>query len=816
MGYFSFMIIAMPMVFMIFNEKIGDSIVDAVIPSVYAAIQLLGATLFTISLLALLLPFCAIAGLIIYNFMIFKPASDAVKLRQAKLKKRDMEGLNYPRIIKKRSAADSTPKDALGRMKALAKYCKRVVIIFKHYVQERIAAPSSRQRAVILAQMQVEQRNWSEMNFPPSYQGHISTVTESDRVRMLSESLSLRSSSSPKVTPRSLTLNKLGLGLGSSKNSNSPKNSPKNSPRSNSPRQMSLSKNISNSGVPKEITNMLVSTNAPKPVVRTNKSALANTTFGHILAAGNEAVIMKKLAEKRSLKKIVPSTLFDSYEFVATLRHRLILSMPLVLEESDDEMEDEGKGAEKDPDLLDVPLGDMTEEFRKLLEIYSPDGVILSLTEQAECMEIFSEWAATQNFHIKVIVTGNVSSEARMISFQLFEDWFNGVLTPTVHRTMDDRVFDKSLRSVPMINKRIKDASLAKPSVVDKIPPATSASRSSKVPSLDMTALQLLQSTTMTDRSDLTPRQRHELTLQRMAANANGNYSSDMYARGPKTISASTLSPPRRPQVPGLNIGGIMGVDSINNTPRLRTPTNRIVEVSYSGPCHSANFTGEAGRVSPFLSTNSSKDSRHNSPRLPTNYYSSRDSQQSPRMPINYYSSKDSHSQNNSPRLPTHFFSDPRDTSPHMSSSASVSVSASATTDSRHTSPVPTPVTVPVPAPVTVPVSSSCGSDPGSGRPPLGNVSSDKDNRPNSTSNSTSNPSSKYPSVTARTNSARLPTHPDRPTVVPMILRGRSPSPMRTDEETCLDEEMGYGGERKDDVSTTTIPFNPNHPPANI
>jgi membrane protein implicated in regulation of membrane protease activity len=79
--------IALPMTFILMNEVVGAAIIDAAIPAMYSAIFILGAYLYSISLLALLLTFCLAIAAVFYWTLVYRPASKAHSLRKEKLKR---------------------------------------------------------------------------------------------------------------------------------------------------------------------------------------------------------------------------------------------------------------------------------------------------------------------------------------------------------------------------------------------------------------------------------------------------------------------------------------------------------------------------------------------------------------------------------------------------------------------------------------------------------------------------------------------------------------------------------------------------------
>jgi hypothetical protein len=166
LGWISFAAIAVPMTCILFNEAVGNAIVDAAIPAVYSAILVLGAYLYSISLLALLVTFFLVLAAANYWAFVYRPASLAHSRRKSKLKIARQDDMS-----RLRRSASSAGLSASSRAQAesVGAYMWRILNIWKRSIQHGITLVSFRRirHAKKLASTQM----WCGMNRSLIFQG---------------------------------------------------------------------------------------------------------------------------------------------------------------------------------------------------------------------------------------------------------------------------------------------------------------------------------------------------------------------------------------------------------------------------------------------------------------------------------------------------------------------------------------------------------------------------------------------------------------------------------------------------------------------
>ena len=155
--------IALPMTFILMNEGAGDALIDAAIPAVYSAVYTLGAYLYSISLLALLLTFClAIAALNYWTF-VYRPATLAHSRRKEKLKRIQSAGHSASvNRLAKGGASSHHMTSTSSRSESTFAYLRRVFNIMRHSLQHGITLLSFRQTQHV--KKMALQHVWRTMN----------------------------------------------------------------------------------------------------------------------------------------------------------------------------------------------------------------------------------------------------------------------------------------------------------------------------------------------------------------------------------------------------------------------------------------------------------------------------------------------------------------------------------------------------------------------------------------------------------------------------------------------------------------------------
>ena len=229
---------------------------------------------------------------------------------------------------------------------------------------------------------------------------------------------------------------------------------------------------------PIEIMRMVRSVRA----VQTHSKAADNLNSSNVLIERNEPVITKSDIKVQTKKFFTPFIYLDPDILIASLRSTLLLNSGDI---------DEG--------FLEVTVDDLHNEFRKSLQTFYPNGVVMSEMEQTEASELFSTWKETQNQHFSIVYCDNVCSSTRMINFENFEKWFMNELVLILENNISNRLLDHTIRLSPCMRKRISTT------VASYNDDSSPLRRQYFIPRLDMKGLNTLSPESFTDRSDVTP-----------------------------------------------------------------------------------------------------------------------------------------------------------------------------------------------------------------------------------------------------------------------------------------------------------------------
>ena len=416
-GLFSFILIAIIMTSILANQEIGNAVIDAIIPTFYSAILVLGAELYKVSLSALLFPFCLVIGLICYYVFVYRPAKAAHRqrgklLRQAEL---ETEATGRRNRLRKHSGRESS-KGPEGRLNSLYEYVSRVSNMLIISVQSGIANLSYNKMKLHKLKKCADRQRWCAMNSPASFQGTITLVSEDEAGGVY------------KNYPVRRNISTAGSNL---------------SHRGSAP-------------PPEILRTMMSATNRSRShgAIPYQPRSSHGSTKG--LWEANELVIMKCLEGDRSSKQLRPMIIFDSEQAVSRIRSNLSARAPtnakgrIVYEETerDDEYES----------MLEVPVDDLVEQFDDVFDYFYPDGIKMSEVEREEGYDSFTIWLQQQELNFKLRLDGAVYYEVQMIEFNLFESWFLDHLMAAIHNIMVDRLINHTLLYTPLIKKNISIA----------------------------------------------------------------------------------------------------------------------------------------------------------------------------------------------------------------------------------------------------------------------------------------------------------------------------------------------------------------------
>ena len=87
----------------------------------------------------------------------------------------------------------------------------------------------------------------------------------------------------------------------------------------------------------------------------------------------------------------------------------------------------------------------LTEEVRKVLDVFYPDGIAFTAAEKTEAFDLFEIWKESVSEQIVLKLTKTSIDEERVIRFSLFEEWFTRDITSVIHNTMSDRLMESPM-----------------------------------------------------------------------------------------------------------------------------------------------------------------------------------------------------------------------------------------------------------------------------------------------------------------------------------------------------------------------------------
>ena len=383
------------------NAAAGGAVIDAVIPAAYSAILLVGVTLYNISLLALLLPFCITIGIICYIAFIQNPVLAAYSHRSPAPNQMDLDATIFTTTTRRH--LNKSVKIARGPNSSLRNICRYILRVSSKIIHaaEYFVARCSYQgmRSRVARQADCE-REWCHLNMPSISQGTISAiggkVTDSKR-----------SSKSLIVTSRKK-------------------------------RDMFTLKS-SRYNPPLQIMKMMIAGPTGKNFNCSQVNFISDLTGTETLGQPNEYVIHVSNRITESSKKLKPLILFDARDALVRVRSQLFTG---------------SSGPWDIIDHFDVSEFDLSSAFQNIFDSFYPDGIVMSQVEKAEAGEIFNEWKTMQNFHFKLEIVGKRLKKRRMISFYLFEGWFMEDLMGAIHNIVSERLMVHTFKFRPVIRAK--------------------------------------------------------------------------------------------------------------------------------------------------------------------------------------------------------------------------------------------------------------------------------------------------------------------------------------------------------------------------
>lgn len=426
-GPLSFLFIAIPMTLILFNEFLGDSIVDAIIPSVYSGLMLLGVSLYNISLITFLITLCIITGMLGYLSFIFFPARHAYLKRLEKLNQSDAQVVTHSRSRYSKNN-NRRPLNGLSFYTEKEGYFGRLYRDLKHTIQYTVTYTSFYYVAQERQRKQREIIQWRDMNMILSHQGFVQEVSREDyNDALVQEARHRRSNFSPNSSSAS----------SSTFPSTFPPSSIQRTVDMNMPTELwHLDPKLNESMYSKKVDNKDITSDEKYEIDDRDEDEDEDNYYGR--------VITKSCNKKQRM--LMPSALYDSTIAMNNMR---LLFHP------------EGLQVDEHVKDLDVPLLDLKLEFINLLTFFAPDGILMTEIERSEAVDSFNKWKESRMLRIKISRICGEIVHTQMINFYQFEEWFKIDFLNAMHGIVVDRFIDHTLQYQPHVKKRIAKSLLS-------------------------------------------------------------------------------------------------------------------------------------------------------------------------------------------------------------------------------------------------------------------------------------------------------------------------------------------------------------------
>ena len=380
------------------NAAAGGAVIDAIIPAAYSAVLLVGVTLYNVSLLALLLPFCITIGIICYIVFIHNPVLAAYSHRSPAPNQMDLDATIFTTTARRH--LNKSVKIARGpnsSLRNIYRYVLRLLNRIIHAAEYFVTRFSYQGMRSGVARQADCEREWCHLNMPSISQGTISAIVGKVAV-------SKRSSKSVIVASRKK-------------------------------RDMFTLKS-SRYNPPPQIMKMMIAGPTGRNTNCSLVDAISDLTGTETLCQPNECIVhvSKKITE--SSKKLKSLILFDARDALVRVRSQLFT------------------GSSEPWDIIDhfdVSEFDLSSTFQNIFDSFYPDGIVMSQVEKTEAGELYNEWKSMQNFHFKLEIVGKRLKKRRMISFHLFEGWFMEDLMGAIHNIVSERLMAHTFKFRPVI-----------------------------------------------------------------------------------------------------------------------------------------------------------------------------------------------------------------------------------------------------------------------------------------------------------------------------------------------------------------------------
>ena len=144
------------------NEQVGEAVIDAVIPSFFSSIQLVGVAMYNASHSGMIFLFCAAFGILYYVRFVVRSADTVFARRYEKSKRKmELDGIPFRRANQARKARNSS----------LISYLQRLSNMLMHSLQDGLTISLNHRIKIRIARHHEMVKKWGQMNLPSSSQG---------------------------------------------------------------------------------------------------------------------------------------------------------------------------------------------------------------------------------------------------------------------------------------------------------------------------------------------------------------------------------------------------------------------------------------------------------------------------------------------------------------------------------------------------------------------------------------------------------------------------------------------------------------------
>lgn len=430
-----------PLTCILLNEYVGEKLVNMLISALYSAILIIGARLYTISLVAMIVPLSLFIGCLVIYYAVIRPAKKAHARRLKKMKVKSMSTQSYA-VYPHHSAyhpvsrAFASTYSSTGghaersnrRTEGTSHYFMRVFKLIKHRVQFSFTSLSKEFYRTKLRRKRRDQRVWCAMNRPSNCQAFIpSTITTIETPLPLLPLPSLLPP--PPTIPLSTT-------------TTTTRKDVKKNLTGNSLVEVGPPTAIKNIMTHSKVRTVLQSTAA---VTLSRRSGRFYTGTSGILKAKDKDKNKDAEDDDNSLSSSVGHLVLMTADQSTSRRRKNQSSMFLEPTEAIARMKGHLKASapQYSKESLHVIMRDLELEFRITLDILYLDGIEMSNEEKMETLELFDDWKVKQISH-------NVGEDCdHIISFSSFEEWVTRDIFSTLHSIVKDRLLNRTLSYSP-------------------------------------------------------------------------------------------------------------------------------------------------------------------------------------------------------------------------------------------------------------------------------------------------------------------------------------------------------------------------------